>query len=169
MKQQYLYHYTSVFTLRNILKDKLLKMSNMAKKVDSLWFSSNESWEESATKMTITKRNEVRQQSKEEQYESSGLARIALKKSILFTSWENYLKLARIPDRFSNEMEKCGNKNEWFCRLKNIPSSQWEKVEIWDGENWIPCSKEYIDIHFPLSKFDRYKNLTMADVVEVIF
>ena len=169
MEQQYLYHYTSIYALRHILKDKLLKMSNTGEKVHSLWFSSNQLWEISATRLTITGNDDIKQQSKEEQHEAIGLARIALKNSIQFTSWKNYLKQARIPLAISREMENWGNTNEWFCRLKNIPSSQWEKIEIWDGESWIPYSKDYIDTHFPVSDYDRNKNLSLVDVMCEVF
>ena len=161
MKQQYLYHYTSIYALRNILKERLLKTSNHGEKVDSLWFSSNELWEVTATKMVITKKGELKKLTKEEQHKAFGLGRIVIKNSIQFTSWENYLHQAGIPLKISKAMEKCGYKKEWFCRLKNIPSSQWEEVQIWNGKNWGLYNQDSIDVHFPEMNSEELTELTL--------
>lgn len=167
MKRDYLYHYTSIIALKKILIDKTLKTSNNGEKVDSLWFSSNPVWEPTATKMVLEKGGFM-ERTKEEQHESIGLARIAVKNSILFTSWDKYLQKAGIPLRESKCIETLGNKKQWFCRLKNIPSAMWEKIEIWDGAKWIPYTSGYVDSHFPDGDCGEYVKMSLEEVFQYL-
>lgn len=150
MEENYLYHYTSVIAIKNIVKDKVLKVSNFGEKVSSIWFSKNSEWEPTATKRAKNNLGELFQLTKEQQYEHFGLARVCIKYNIRLTSWKQYKPLSKLPAIELKEMEKRGNPDDWYCRLKNVPSSEWESIELWDGMQWIPYEEE----HPILKKFE---------------
>jgi len=148
-KPQLIWHYTAKVHLENILQDGLLKVSEFEKqqrfKKPSLWFSANQEWEPTATKLAGDGLGGIRSLTKEEMHELFGLARISVKYSELkFNTWAAYKHISGLATSWLDNMEKVGiekggNPKEWFVTFNSIPENEWVNVQIWDGDEWVEC------------------------------
>ena len=119
-----IYHYTSGQHLEKILAKGELIVSEWEKKNNvkppALWLSTNPIWENTATKLII-ENGEIKQLTKEEQYQRLGLIRFILefKKNIL-CSWAKYKHKSNTTIQVYEKMEQDGiiqgaNPKEWFA------------------------------------------------------
>lgn len=149
MQNEYLYHYTSIVRLIQIINDNKLKVSNKeySKSDSALWFSKNQEWEPTATKITMNEQGQIVKMTKDEQHELIGLARIGIVKSPLLNTWAKYRHISKLPFEFLDMMEEVGIKqgakvSDWFCFLNDLSLSNCEVIQIWDGRNWIAFDLE---------------------------
>lgn len=142
-----LWHYTAAKPhLDNIIKDKLLKVSHVEKKLGekaTLWFSKDQMWEPTSIKVPKGLVTYKGIEGLFFQHMFCGAGRVGVKFSDFnFTSWEKYKKLtpnnAREHIWMENVAEKALAKWEnWFCVYHDIPFNKWRKVQKFDGKIWV--------------------------------
>ena len=143
----YIYHYTTEQAMRDILNDGKLKVSEWEKrnnvKPAALWLSTNNIWENTATKMVQKPNGRILQLSKEEQSEQFGLIRFVLNfDKEKLCSWGKYRYKSNTNQQTYFNMEKVGisqgsNPKEWYASFKDIPLQDVIRIEKWDGVQWM--------------------------------
>jgi len=136
-----IWHYTTIEKLESIMKDELLKVSEVERKFGlkpAVWFSKNDFWEPTATKML----SDGRCLSIDEQYELLGMIRIAIEFNKQLVSWGKYRYESKINPSFHKTMEesgieKGGNPKDWFCSFNNIQIEKFLDIEQYDGRKWV--------------------------------
>ena len=152
-KPKIIWHYTHIEALDSILSDGLLKVSQADKKMvktatPSLWFSSNQVWEPTATKHVLDKVGDRFALTVEQQYKMFGLARIGVNYNESYYTWAKYRHYSGLTNAMLDGMEEVGiemgaTPKDWFCSLKNITEEKWVNVQLWDGTKWVEVEEEW--------------------------
>ena len=136
-----IWHYTSLVHLEMIEKDQCLKVSNAEREFGfnpALWFSKNDFWEPTATKMKSNGNCLTINQ----QLETIGMIRIGVEFTDNMISWKKYKHFSKMPVQMYDSMaeigiEKGGNPDDWFCLFSDLPSKYWKTIEEYDGKKWV--------------------------------
>jgi len=143
MKELNFYHYTIESRIDEIIESgeiRLASKSTYAKKEKPVaWVSSNEHWENTATKMIMTYSG-TKELTFEEQLELHGCGRIEVKNSGLMT-WAKLKHKANMDFHMAGLMEnagirKGGKPSEWFGSLLPIKMNDWIKAELYKNGKW---------------------------------
>ena len=138
------YHYTHFQALTDITESGYIRLataSTYAKKEKAVaWVSSNEHWENTATKMVGTATGETKKLTFDEQVSNFGCARIEVKGAGLQT-WGKLKHTAKMDIRMAVSLEKTGKEqgadpNEWFGSLKPIMRKDWLSIEVFNDGAW---------------------------------
>ena len=138
------YHYTPEVKLEEIIESGKIKLATafkMNKKEKSCaWVSTNENWENTATKMIQYQDGSIKQLIFEEQLKRCGCARIEVESTGLYP-WGKLKHVAKIDRQSSLEMEatgiSCGARpKEWFGSLYPITNDRWIKAEVFKNGEW---------------------------------
>ncbi len=149
MKKVNYYHYTPECRLPEILKSKnilLIKTHIQGKEKPCAWVSTNQVWENTATKMAYSPSdNQLIQLDFEQQLEKFGCARIQVKPTNLL-SWEKLKNTGQIDSVVANGYEQAGKKmggnpNQWYGSLAPIHINDWIKIEVYRNGEWILVQK----------------------------
>lgn len=144
-KMKRYFHYTPTVRIEEIIKSgqiNLASKSVYAKKEKAVaWVSSNEEWENTASKIIFNAFGHSKHMTFEEQLEHLGCARIEVKPNGLMT-WGKLKHKARMDLTMAITMEEVGIKqgaspSEWFGKLTPIYKSQWLKVEEFIDGKWV--------------------------------
>ncbi len=150
-KPAIIWHYTTKEKLTAILSDGKLKVSEAEKRLKlrkpALWFSANQVWEPTATKMIGDGLGNTRQLTIQEQHEMVGLARIGINYSSGYITWAKYRHESGLNHSTLDSMEKVGiekggNPADWFATFKNVPEEKWVSVQVWNGTDWAEVEDE---------------------------
>jgi hypothetical protein len=138
------YHYTVETRLDEIIESGEIKLATKSvynKKEKSVaWVSSNEHWENTATKIAGTEFG-PRALTFEEQVSEFGCARIKVKNIGLMT-WAKLKHKASMNLDIALLLEKVGiekgaQPSEWFGSLFPIKKSHWIKAEVYRDGKWV--------------------------------
>lgn len=145
MKQKKFYHYTPEIRIQEIFncqEIQLIKTHIKGKEKPCAWVSTNEIWENTATKMAYSQDdNRLIQLDFEQQLELFGCARIQIKPTNLI-SWEKLKKSGQIDLKVAETYEQTGKKmganpNEWYGSLTPIHINDWIKIEVYRNGKWV--------------------------------
>lgn len=131
------WHYTSVVRLRRILSSGVLLPHSCEDERAAVWFSSNQTWEQTACKRLSYMRRRL---TFEEMVGVVGCARVGVERSDLLTFcdwWEKYL----VPNEFAisialGGMELGGHPGEWFASVEPVTRKDWRSVQVWKDGQW---------------------------------
>lgn len=143
-----IWHYTSCVHLEGIIKEQKLKISEADRRFGfkpAVWFSKNQIWEPTASKMVATEGGQVVTLSPSEQLKTIGMVRIGIEHTNELVSWAKYKYVGKIPLPFYESMEQAGKEiggspSDWYCLFRNVESSKWITVEQYDGSDWMKIS-----------------------------
>jgi len=142
-----IWHYTIKERLDQILKDRLIKPAVAAvgaHEKPAVWFSSNQSWEETANKVLGDFADLLLLDRKKKTHEmSKGLARIGVASETAPLTWNDFKRLSGIKPKEAKDLYQLAiaigaRIGEWFVSFDAVPAEKWLAVELWDGTNWIP-------------------------------
>ncbi|ETF02425.1 hypothetical protein W822_15610 [Advenella kashmirensis W13003] len=111
-----------------------------------LWFSSNQAWEPTATKMVRDALGNLKNLTFEEQFKLMGCVRFGLDADDgRLLDWRAACKHARTPRKLREAMERLGARmgafpGHWFATPVYIPLIA-VSYEVWDGNQWLPGSE----------------------------
>ena len=143
MKKNF-YHYTHHKALQGILNDGYIRLADKSayKKVKSIaWVSSNEQWENTATKMVGIDSYRTKSLTFKEQLQNLGCARIKIKEDGINT-WAKLKHIAKYTYEQIKSLEDVGYKQkaipeQWHGSLKPIKESHFINIELHDGTQWV--------------------------------
>jgi hypothetical protein len=150
MSTEKIYHYTSLFTFKEIYEDEEIKVSAIDKCMGwepAVWFTKNKAWETTANKTLMSK--DSRRTiflTTQEQHDIFGLVRIGIDFSKALYSWEEYKYLGNIHLADYEWREDIGNcsgsdpKRDWYCSFENVPRHQWVVIELYEKGIWVDLS-----------------------------
>jgi hypothetical protein len=152
MKQpmQLRWHYTTVPFLRLILLDQAIKQATIGVEPGekpAVWFSSNQTWEETANKGMVTPYGETVRLNKEQTHKrAGGLARVGVEPDSAPNDWNAFKRLGGIRPEEARRLYVAGlmrgaRPGEWFCSFEPVPADKWVAIEVWDGEAWVPVDE----------------------------
>ena len=142
-----LLHYAPMLYLRLIVMDSCLKVSNAeaSEEVPLLWFSANQRWEPTASKIVRTQRGLVRL-TFEEQAAKYGCIRFGLPAGDhRLLNWLEACHAGRTPRESRRGMERLGRKlganpDDWFASVIDVPLADlcfqmWLSQHGWKSAN----------------------------------
>jgi hypothetical protein len=139
-----LFHYTPEVRIDDIIASGEIQLATASvydkREKPCAWVSSNQHWEETATKQMNINGQAV-QLTFKEQLENFGCARIEVKPAG-FNTWGKLKYLAKMNLAFASEMERVGisqggNPKEWFGSMQPITTAKWIKAEVYKNGEWI--------------------------------
>jgi len=148
MNKNIVWHYSAVVKLPLIVVSGVLKGSNTGaeSELPMLWFSANQQWENTATKMIETKSGSIVRLTFNQQAERFGCIRFGLAScDSRLLNWRDACKAAGTPREMRKAMEKSGKKSggdpmQWFATASIIPLSELH-FQVWMGkEGWCDAT-----------------------------
>lgn len=138
------YHYTHHKALQSILNDGYIRLADKSayKNVKSIaWVSSNEQWENTATKMVKIDSYSTKSLTFKEQQEYLGCARIKIKEDGIST-WAKLKHIAKYTYEQIKTLEDLGYEQkaipeQWHGSLKPIQEGNFINIELHDGSQWV--------------------------------
>jgi hypothetical protein len=148
-----LWHYTVGTHLPKIVADGFLKLTPRPERLDkdetaAVWFSSNQTYEETAAKGKEVGGVVVGHTSMPElMVLARGIFRIGVENRPPIISYREY-KERKMASKWRCQMLERGgrdrraNPREWYVCLEVVPREMWVTVEQWDGIRWVPVPGE---------------------------
>lgn len=143
-----IWHYTSCIHLEGIINAQKLKVSEADRRFGfkpAVWFSKNQMWEPTASKMATTEEGKIVTLSPSEQLKTIGMVRIGIEHTNELVSWAKYKHVGKIPLPFYERLEEVGKQKggkpaDWYCLFRNVESYKWVTVEQYVGSEWLKIS-----------------------------
>lgn len=143
--QKRFFHYTAEDRLETILDSEHIKVAtaNLPKKVKpAAWFSTNETWEHTATKFAMNERGELTELSLDEMIEMCGLARIEIEPTTPLITWAKYRHESGMSVQLADELETIGRKKgaspgQWYTSFRPVSIDYWIRAEVWRNGKWV--------------------------------
>lgn len=136
-----LWHYTIKERLTNILADGLLKLAN-ERRGAAVWFSTNELWEPTASKIYGLPDGSRRGGDLAFNHRwSDGVVRIGVAAETAPYDWHDYQRLSGLDRKMLNGLRKIAIRlrsrpSEWFVSFEPVPRDKWLAIHAWDGTHW---------------------------------
>lgn len=136
-----LWHYTSLHRLKQILASGVLLPTNYEGERNAVWFSSNQQWEETASKRLSTMACRL---TFEAQSASIGCARVGVERDDLL-NFHDWAMQAKVPEEYAISLirggrELGGDPNEWFASFGPVTNRDWRSVQVWRN-SWLDIHK----------------------------
>jgi hypothetical protein len=155
VKMKMVWHYAPWAYLSEMVESGALRGSNTGAlgEKSMLWFSANQKWEPTATKMLRKKNGATVQMTFKQQLQEAGCIRfgIAADDSRLL-NWNDACAYAGTPRETRRALERAGKKKgadpaHWFATAVTIPLAEL-KLHIFLDGRWLPaeCSKAMADV-----------------------
>jgi len=149
-----LFHYAPESYLSKILRSGELLPSNSGAPHERkmLWFSANQSWEPTATKLTMIE-GRLNAQSFQEQYERQGCIRFALPSGDnRLMGWRSACRAARTTSRQRQALEESGisqgaTPSDWFATTDSIPLAQLRLQVLLGDFGWQDWPADQAQAH----------------------
>ena len=147
MTETILWHYTTGQNLVSIFQDGLVRPATAGvprTEKPIVWFSANQYWEQTASKMARMADGSFKCLSMQETgIHGKGLARIGVDRASAPYGWEELGKLSGMSRRTIQGLERAAVRNrakpqEWFGAFDPIPKSKWVAVEYFKDGEWTP-------------------------------
>lgn len=144
-RAMYVWHYTPWASLPKIVKTGALRPSNAEARHEAplLWFSSDQYWEPTATKILRTTDGRLLQLTFDQQAERFGCVRFGLPSGdIRLLNWSEACRASGASKIDKRALERTGAKRggthkNWSATLCAIPLSEL-RFEVW-VDRWSPC------------------------------
>ena len=139
------YHYTTESRINEIIESGVINLAITSithkKEKPCAWVSTNQFWENTATKNIIDEFGNRIKLTFDEQLQEFGCARIQVKPVGLYT-WAKLRHLARMNPSYADAMESIGieiggDPKEWFGSIYPIKKENWLKIEVLRNNEWI--------------------------------
>ena len=140
-----IWHYTIKVRLDLILADRLIKPATAylsPGEKPAVWFSSNQSWEETANKSYVDPDGSIHHGAKLTTHtRGGGLIRIGVDPETAPHDWQAFKSLSGINSKHAKGLYQaacqCGaHPGEWFVSFDPVSCDKWRAVEVFDGTNW---------------------------------
>ena len=149
------WHYAPWAYLGQIVDSGFIKGSNAGAPTElpMLWFSANQQWEPTATKMWVSPNGQRVAMSFSQQNQSAGCIRFGLPSDDpRLMNWKDACTKAGTPRADRRGMEAMGKKKganpaHWFATAVNVPLDEL-RFQIYLKKQWMDaeCSKEMADV-----------------------
>mgnify|MGYP006274232821 CR=1 FL=1 len=140
-----LWHYTTGEKFVAIIEDGILKPT--ACRIDpgerpAVWFSANQWWENTASKILQTDGRLRSLSMAETAAYGKGLVRFGVERQTAPISWRKFRTLSGISPATYRNMAKAGKKRganpgEWFASFERVPRELWVAVEVFQDKKWV--------------------------------
>ena len=149
-----LWHYTIGQDYRRIVAAKLLKPSAAYSGTDQwpvVWFSRNQVWESSSTKI-LTNPDGTEQVLTLEELDAvgGGLFRFGVAKETAPYGWDEFVKKSGMPREIAAGLrrlakEKGSNIKYWFASFDAVDQTKWLAIEVSENHKWIDVKKSKLN------------------------
>jgi len=138
------YHYTTRVQLEQIMESEVIKLATagLPKSEKAIaWVSSNQHWEQTASKGMTDFKGNNRWLTFEEQLDNFGCARIQIEPDCLIP-WRKLKHLSKMHPLLANSLEDIGyekgaNPSDWYGSLSPIGINDWIKAEVYKNGEWV--------------------------------
>jgi hypothetical protein len=138
-----IWHYAAWARLPTIVESGILKCSNAGapNELPMLWFSANQQWEPTATKLMLSHTGKLIRLTFNEQVKEFGCIRFGIDESDpRIMNWKAACSAAGTPREMRRILEQVGkrqgaNPDNWFASAINIPLSDLN-FQVW-GDRWM--------------------------------
>lgn len=141
-----LWHYTTWQCFENIVDDGVIRPTTAwiaDEERPIVWFSSNQEWEPTSTKIYVPHDGEARRLSKEElRVRGNGLVRFGVNRRTARLDWTAMKRLSGMSRDTARELKvigrRLGSKPEWwFGSFDPVPRSEWVAIDVLDEGRWV--------------------------------
>jgi hypothetical protein len=145
-KTSIIWHYTHGGNFRRIVNDAVIKRATsgvVAPERPVTWFSVNQRWEATATRVPLLGQR-VDEMQRLTHRACGGLMRIGIEAQHAPFGIGDFHREARCKLQIVEDLRRTGIRvgavpTEWRFSLEDIPATLWKRIEIWDGSDaWIP-------------------------------
>jgi hypothetical protein len=156
-QEMFLWHYTTGEKFVAIIEDRILKPT--ACRIDpgerpAVWFSANQWWEKTASKILQTGGKLRSLSMAETAAYGKGLVRFGVERQTAPISWREFRALSGISPATYRNMAKAGKKRganpgEWFASFEPVPRELWVAVEVFQGDQWMAVEDALAETRTP--------------------
>ena len=141
-----LWYYTTRNKLGEILAEGSIRPATTgvpSKEKAAVWFSANQEWDPAANLPWQDPGGSQSRLSKDQTYVlGGGLARIGVAPQTAVHDWKAFKRLSGISAKAAKEVYntavQAGSRpGQWFASFESVLKSQWLRVEILDGDDWV--------------------------------
>ena len=117
-----------------------------------VWFSSNQEWEPTSTKLYVTNKGSVRRLSKDElEKRGNGLVRFGVTRRTAKLDWTAIKRFSGMSPGTTRDLKvkgrRLGSKPEsWFGSFDAVQRSEWVAVEVWNAGQWVRTFHEDVAV-----------------------
>jgi len=146
-----LWHYTTGQCFESIVDDGVIRPATAwvrAGERPIVWFSSNQEWEPTSTKIYVPHYGEARRLSKEElRVTGNGLVRFGVTRRTAKLDWTAMKRLSGMSRATARDLKvvgrRLGSKPEWwFGSFDPVQRSDWVAVDVLDDGQWVRVLKD---------------------------
>ena len=148
------WHYTTLSKLPLIIQSGQLIALEGAQQRATVWFSSNDAWEPTASKGISfeTDSGPIHRTATIDEELAGGPVRIGVEDSTAPYDWEDYKKFSGAPPKLWRGLYQAGlasgaQPSEWFASFEPVPSSQWLTIQVMerDSKEWRELSADELN------------------------
>ena len=141
------WHYTTGECFRSIVNDGYIDVSRALVPIHErpiVWFSSNETWEHTATK-AIRINGLIHRCTFEEMTRFSGVVRIGVTRLVAKHGWPSLGREAHMTQETMKGLERAAKAvgatpGKWSGTFSPVPRSRWSAVDVWHEGHWVTIS-----------------------------
>jgi hypothetical protein len=148
-----LWHYTTVSRAVSILDDgeiKTTEAGNGQWERPVAWFSAEQFWEPTATKVLALSNGTSRQMAFDEMRAKDTLIRFGVDSGRSLVPWSLFTRIAGVSRKAAGDLEDAAQRTgadclNWYCSFEPVPVSEWSDVQVLLDSGWTDIPDPHID------------------------